>query len=148
MINTTPHRTTNRCVVPFHFVRRSVKQPIAHLIVQPPHPIETSIYLSHPITLKPYSPLSPAPTITIFLLCSSFLHLHCHSQSTGKNCQRSNSGHKTSKNTILVSSWACQSMKSESLSTPEVRIRRSSGGSEAVKRWDVIVAGVISSGEG
>lgn len=37
-------------------------------------------------------------------------------------------------------------MKSDNLSTPDVRISRSSGGSDAVKRWDVTVEEVMSSG--
>lgn len=37
-------------------------------------------------------------------------------------------------------------MKSLSLSTPDVRIKRSRGGSEAVKRWELMVAELMSSG--
>ena len=74
--------------------------------------------------------------------------LHCHSTNTGKNCHRSNSGHKQSKKTSSVSSWHCQSMKSLSLLTPLVRINRSSGGSPAVNRRSPIVSDDIVSGSG
>ena len=38
-------------------------------------------------------------------------------------------------------------MKSLRRSTPDVRIRRSRGGSEAVKRWEVIAEEVMVSGD-
>ena len=94
-------------------------------------------YRNFVISLRPFADLS-----------SICFCLHCHSTNTGKNCQRSNSGHKQSKNTSSVFSWHCQSMKSLSLFTPLVLINRSSGGSPAVKRCSSNVSIVIVSGSG
>lgn len=74
--------------------------------------------------------------------------LHCHSTNTGRNCHRSNSGHKQSKKTSSVFSWHCQSMKSLNLLTPLVRTNRSRGGSPAVNRRSSIVSEDIVSGSG
>lgn len=73
---------------------------------------------------------------------------HCHSHSTGRKLHRSKSGHRTSRKTISVSWWHCQSMKSLRRSTPEVRIRRSRGGVPAVNMWLERVWVVIFSGSG
>ena len=77
-----------------------------------------------------------------------FLTRHCHSHNTGRKLHRSKSGHSTSRKTICVSSWHCQSIKSDSLLTPLVRTSRSIGGSDAVYMCEVRVSGVMSSGEG
>ena len=49
---------------------------------------------------------------------------------------------------MLVRSWHCHNMKSDRRLTPDVRTRRSSGGSVAVKVWAVNVEGVMVLGEG
>ena len=72
--------------------------------------------------------------------------LHCHSISTGMNCHRSNSGQRQSKKAMCVSWWHCQSIKSLSLVTPLVRMRRSSGGQPAVYKWSSSVFVLIVSG--
>jgi hypothetical protein len=80
--------------------------------------------------------------------CSScsFFCCHCHSTSTGKNCHRSNSGHRHLRNTMDVFSWACHSMKSLSRSTPEVRISKSRGGASAVIMLSFRVWALMDSG--
>ena len=91
------------------------------------------------------------PCVSVFPLlvgavAASFRRRHCHSTSTGRKLHRSNSGHIHLRKTMSVRSWHCQSMKSLSRSTPEVRMRRSRGGSEAVNIWSVRVFAVIVSG--
>lgn len=81
-------------------------------------------------------------------LSSIYFLLHCHSTKTGRKCQRSNSGHRTSRKTRSVSLWHCQSMKSLSRLTPLVLINKSKGGLSWVYRFWVIVYDVMVSGSG
>lgn len=78
----------------------------------------------------------------------SFLRRHCHSTKTGRKVQRSSSGHIQSKKVISVFSCTCQSRKSLSRSTPEVRTSRSTGGIPTVSIRESNVAASIFSGSG
>lgn len=72
--------------------------------------------------------------------------LHCHSTRTGRKYHKSKSGQRHLRKKIWVSWWHCQSIKSLSLSTPLVRMKRSNGGHSAVYMWLLRVSAVMVSG--
>lgn len=93
------------------------------------------------------SGVSPSKLPSASGFCLDLEILRCQPSSTGMKCHRSNSGHITSKKTISVSSWHCQSKKSLSRATPDVRTSMSSGGLFLVNMWSDNVWREIVSGD-
>ena len=143
------------------YQRSELQTPYVPMLAGPglPRPGGIMVLLHEPLTfalglktwsLKPFSDdpaasPSKSPSASGFFL--DFETLLCHPSRTGRKCHRSNSGQRTSRKTISVSSSHCQSIKSLRRSTPDVRTSKSRGGLSFVCRWSDKVCRVIVSGD-